>query len=357
LVFLFLLLAATDARAQAPLMLRGHVDGEYWDTDTSSNLLSRNGGRPTMLGRVTLWGAVQPVPQLVAYGLVDATTSSAGDDYDAHVDQAGVRYTHSPWLVIDAGRITAPLGTFAARRFSWRNPLIGAPDGYPVTYPYGVVFSGAAKLVDVRAGAVSLPLAHEDYTPEPDHALRPVLAVGVTPVFGFRLGAGYTWGPYLGDSVVGADAGNRPWRSYDQRVTTADLSFSRGYFELVAEAAHSSYDVPTRAEASEGVTWYVEAKYTFTPRLFVATRLGRNDYPFIRRVAPDTWVARSTDFHDEELGIGVRLGAFTLLKASYRQDRWDVDAGNAAFVRPGGRAFAVQLSQQFDVVDLVTRRR
>lgn len=350
------MVAAGDVSAQAKVMLRGHLDAEYWDTDTSSNLLSRNGGRPAMAGRLTMWGAVEPVRRLVLYGLADLETE-ADESYDMHVDQAGARYTHAPWLAIDAGRVTAPLGTFAARRFSWRNPLIGAPDGYPVVYPYGVIATGAAKVLDFRVGGMSLPLVHERYTPEPDHAPRPVVGVGITPVFGLRVGAGYTWGPYLGDSVVAADAGNDPWRSYAQRVTTADLSFSRGYFELIAEAARSSYDVPTRADPVEGTTYYMEVKYTFTPRFFVATRLGRNDYPFINRVAPNTWVARNTDFHDEEFGVGVRLGAFTLFKASYRQDNWKVDAGNAPFVRPGGRAFAMQFSQQFDVVDLVTRKR
>ena len=92
-------------------------------------------------------------------------------------------------------------------------------------------------------------------------------------------------------------------------------------------------------------------------RLYVALRLERNDYPFIALVSPTFWVARTTDFHDEEFGLGFRVSASTLLKASYRQDRWHIDAGNQAFIRPGGRAFAAQLSQSFDVMNWVERAR
>ena len=50
-------------------------------------------------------------------------------------------------------------------------------------------------------------------------------------------------------------------------------------------------------------------------------------------------------------GVGFRMTESTLIKASYRWDKWDVTPANQAFVRPGGHAFAVQLSQSFDVMD------
>jgi hypothetical protein len=140
-------------------------------------------------------------------------------------------------------------------------------------------------------------------------------------------------------------------------VTAADLAASVGYLELRAEAGLASYDVPNRAEPIEGLQYYVEGKYTLSPRVFVAARLQRNDYPFIGWVdtGPGTgfWVARKTDFHDEEFGVGYRMTASTLIKASYHQDLWHVNASNQAFVRPGGRAFAVQLSQRFDMLNLI----
>lgn len=344
---------------QARVQLQGIADGELWSTDTNSNLLSRNGGSVGGLGRLQAWGAVELARGLVFYGLFE-TRRGAATEYESEFEQYGVRYTASPRFVFDAGKIPLPIGTFAARRFSNRNPLIGAPDGYPVQYPYGVLVSGAAKVLDYRAALVSLPAVHEEYTPEPSQAWRPVIGAGITPFIGVRLGGSYTWGPYLNDEVSPGLLAQRDWRSYDQRVLSADLAVSVGYAELIAEVGHSSYDVPNRAEAVEGLTYYAEGKYTFTPRLYVAARLGRNDYPFIQPFTTpggQFWVARKTDFHDEELGLGFRVSAGTLAKVTYRQDHWNVDGGNQAFVRPGGRAFAVQLSQSFDVMEWIDRAR
>ena len=349
---------AVPASAQSRYMLRGLVDAEAWATDTNSILLARNNGQPTALGRLQLWGAVEPLRRVVLYGLFETEASlDSGHDYEADLEQAGIRFAPSRKVVVDAGRIAAPLGGFAARRFSSRNPLIGAPDGYPVTYPLGAMLSGAIRALDYRVAVVSLPVVHENYTPEPSDRWRPALALGITPVVGLRFGAGYTWGPYLNDSLTPAQLAARPWDSYDQRLLTADAAVSVGYLELFAEAGASSYDVPGRPEPIEGLTYFVEAKYTVTPRIFFASRFERNDYPFIRPVGPTAWVARRTDFHNEEVGIGYRVGATTLLKASYRQDRWKVNGDNAAFIRPGGRAFAVQLSREMDLAEWIDRAR
>ena len=345
------LLVPEVSRAQPRAMLLGHVDAELWETDTSSNLLSRNSGRPSTLGRLTLWGAVEPHSRLVLYALLESELGSAVDAAHHDLEQVALRYTPDSRLAVEAGKITMPLGGFAGRRFSWRNPLIGRPDAYPVLYPYGLTISGVASVIDYRAAVVSLPVVHEEYTPDPSHAARPVLGIGITPVTGVRLGAGYTWGPYLGDAHSVTQLDGRRWSSYEQRVMIVDLAASHGYFELFAEAGVSDYVVPRTAEPVTGFAYFVEAKYTFTPRFFIAGRLERNDYPFVRPVSPTFWVARKTDFHNEEVGLGYRFGASTLLKASYRQDLWHVDAGNAAFVRPGGRAVALQLSQRFDILE------
>ena len=346
-----MLALSNAAAAQTRAMLLGAVDAELWDTDTSSNLLSRNGGRPSTLARLTLWGAVQPHARLAMYGLAEYEAGPAAGNASLQLEQLALRYSPSSRLVVDAGKITMPLGSFAARRLSWRNPLVGSPDAYPVLYPYGITIAGAASILDYRAAVVSLPAVHDGYTPDPSHAARPVVGIGFTPVIGVRIGADYMWGPYLNDTLSSTQLDGRRWSSYQQRVAVIDLAASHGYLELFAEAGHSTYQVPRTREPIEGFAYFVESRYTFTPRFFVAMRLERNDYPFIQPVSPTFWVARKTDFHNQELGIGYRFGAGTVLKVSYRQDLWHVDAGNAAFVRPGGRALAMQLSYRFDVLE------
>ena len=110
-------------------------------------------------------------------------------------------------------------------------------------------------------------------------------------------------------------------------------------------------------DAVSGFTYYGEAKYTFSPRFFLAARAERNKYPFIRPTSSATWVANLTDFVDGEVGGGYRLAASTLFKVSVRGDRWWVRSGATGFRGQGGHAIAVQLSQAFDVLNWFARNR
>ena len=346
---------AARVDAQARVLLQGIADGEFWSTDTMSTFLRRNDGSPGVMGRLQLWGAVEPARGFVVYAEALGEQGPACTTPEAELEQAGVRYTASRRLVIDAGKITSLIGEFTNRRFSNRNPLIGVPDAYPVQYPTGVQAAGVAKIVDYAIAAVDLPFYHAGYTPKPTRAWRPVARLGITPIIGVRLGASYTQGPYLNDGFSAGVLAQKDWKDYQQRVGAVDFTLSAGFFELNSEAGWSRYEVPQR-DPVEGVAYYVEGKYTFTPRMFVATRVERNDYPFIDNFG-GFWVATKTDFHNEEYGVGYRLSATTLLKLSYRRDTWQVNPSNDPFVNPGGKAIAFQLSQSFDVLDIVNRAR
>lgn len=339
------------ASREGGYLLQGIVDGEAWSTDTMSRLLSRNGGDPATLGRLTLWGAAEPVTGWVLYAQGEAVegTARASGYASSELQQLGLRYTASSRVVVDLGKITYPVGAFAERRFSNRNPLIGEPDGYPVEYPVGAQISGVAKWLDYRAAVVSLPVYHQGYQPEPSAAPRPAFGIGITPTIGVRLGASGTWGPYLNSRYTSADLGGGSWKDFHQRVVAFDARASRGYLETHAELGFTHYDVPT-AGVSTGTTGYVEAKYTLAPRWFVAARGEVNDYPFIASFSPGKWVATRTDLSDYEAGVGYRLGFSTIVKVSYRWDKWDVTPQNYTFVRPGGHAIAVQVSRSFDVL-------
>ena len=348
---------AAPALAQSPTLVQGIAASEYWNTGTTSNLLSRNNGRPAVAMQLDIWAAIEPVSAVVLHALMSVDHES-GTDTQIELEQYGLRYTKSRALVLDAGRILSPIGVFASRRFADRNPLMMAPDAYPTQYPYGGQISGVVRWFDYRATVMSLPAVHEGYTPDPSHAPRPALSVGVTPYVGVRLGMSYTRGPYLNDTLSATQLSQRGWRSYEQQIAAADFAASVGYLELHSEAAWSSYEVPGQSEAVDGLAYYVEGKYTLHPRLFAAARMQRNDYPFIGWVnapAGGFWVATKTDFHDEEFGIGVRLSARALLKATYHQDIWQVTPQNSAFVGPGDRVFGVQLSYAFDAMEWLRR--
>ena len=343
---------ARGARAQGAMLLQGIADGEFWSTNNTSNLLARNAGRPAGLARLQLWGAFEPVPRVVFYaqGEAEAGSATGQSGSDVQTNQFGVRFVQSSAFTIDAGRITPIIGMFANRRFSTRNPLIGQPDGYATNYPVGVKLTGELPHFDYRIGMLSLPEAHVNYQPVPSPHPRPAFGFGVTPVVGLRIGGSYSRGSYLDENTPLDALNGRSWSSPEQRIIAADLEFSRGFLETHFEGARGTYDVPGRASAITGFTYYGEAKYTFTPRFYVATRLERNKYPFIRPPnSGTTWSSRLTDFVDGEAGAGYRVGPTTLLKMSWRADRWWVRPGSG-FRGTGGHALAFQLSQAFDVI-------
>ena len=348
-----------SAHGQNGLLLQGIVDGEVWSTDTTSNLLTRNRGRTATLARVQLWGAYEPFTNWVLYAQGEGEFGNGrhgGEANEVYSNQFGIRFAPSQKLVFEAGRLTPVIGTFSSRRFSSRNPLIGIPDGYSLQYPLGVEVSGEARYIDYRAAMVSLPAEHLSYVPKTTARLRPAIGGGITPFVGARIGASMTIGPYLNKSLTSTQLGARRWTDFEQRVFAFDASFSRGYLETHAEYSQGRYEVPNRAKPLTGMTYYGEAKYTFTPRVFAAVRAERNHYPFIRPTSGANWIGNLTDFMDGEVGGGYRVTASSILKVSVRGDRWWVRPGTA-FAGRGGRAIAMQWSQSFDALSWFEGRR
>ncbi|HEY2064753.1 MAG TPA: hypothetical protein VGG84_02265 [Gemmatimonadaceae bacterium] len=350
---LFVVAPIASARAQSGLLVQGVLDGEAWKTDSASALLARNGGRAATLARLCMWAATEPWTDLVVFGALEGETGRARPEAgsEVYLEQFGVRLLRSDHFVLELGKLPHPVGVYASRHMSYRNPLIGDPDGYSLLYPLGVNMSGSASMFDYRAGIVSLPIMHEGYSPDPSPSPRPAVGFGVTPATGVRIGASATMGPYLRSDLAPALLAGRSWRSYQQRVLAADVQISRGYLELFAEGAYGSYDVPGQS-AANGLTYYVESRYTFTPRLYLAARVERNDYPFIAPVGAAQWTSSSSDVSDGEVGVGFRVSAATLVKLSGRADRW-APARSPYAPSANGRALAMQVSRTFDLTDAV----
>lgn len=348
--------AARPALAQGRVLVQGILDVEGWSTDSASALLARNDGRPAVLGRLCMWTAVEPLRGLVLYAQGEVEGGSATEEsIELSMEQAGVRYTRSRALVLDAGMISPIVGMYANRHLSTRNPLIGEPDGYVVSYPYGARMSGRTDLVDYRIGVVSLPMYNERYMPKPTAAPRIAAGGGITPYPGVRLGVSGTEGPYLDEDLPASVLAGREWRSYRQRVLASDVELSAGYVDLRGELAHAWYDVPGRATAVHGASWYGEASYAITPRLYAALRAERNSYPYLKPTG-SFWPAAEARVLNGEAGIGWRLGASQTLKLSYRRDRWSGPA-TARVALPDGHAVAVQLSSGFDLLAALDRAR
>jgi len=353
------LVGAAPAVAEEHVLLGGIFDAEYWRTDDGSRLLSRNGGDAAPGGRLRLWAATEFRPRFQAFALGEVADGRANVEYgtETELEQAYLRYTFQDpkRLVIEAGRLVAPIGNYARRYLSNVNPLIGAPDGYSLDYPLGAQVTGRSGRFDYRVAMVDRPFINDKYVPTPTgRALRPALAAGFSPVVGTRLGLYATKGPYLGPRVGSLLGPGERWSDFDQTIYGVDVQFSRGYFELNGDYARSTYETPAGAGDVGGFTYFIEPKYTWSPRFFTALRLERNDYPYIAPLGPGFWLATTTDFYDAEASAGWRIAPGTILKVAYRRDRWMVDDALKSFF-PDGYAIAAQLSYTFDVNSWIER--
>lgn len=348
---------ARTAHAQGGFLLQGVGDVELWKTDSASSLLARANGKLAPLFRGDVWMAIEPLRNVVLFDETLAETGKARDEpgTEIYAKQYGVRFSPSDAFTFEGGKIRQIVGAFSARQLSFRNPLIGEPNGYAASYPHGVRVDGTVGLFDYRAGVVSLPVYRPGYIPEPSAALRPAIGFGVTPTTGSRIGFTGTVGPYLNHDLTSTELRGESWTHYKQRVVGMDAQLSRGYFEANVEASYSNYDVPGRGTAIDGVSFYVEPKYTFTPRFFMAARAERNDYPFILPVTPTFWVANRVIVSDAEVGGGFRATASALLKLSLRMDHWTPNV-NPQAPHDNGYAVAMQWSQMVDFVELLRRR-
>src|SRR5262245_6419398 len=329
--------------------LKGLQDVELYETDGNSRLLSRNEGGLAGEGRLRLWVAADFTAGFQGM-FVGRAEGGSDADTQADVEQAFVRFTApSAHLMVEAGRIVFPVGNFSKRYLSTVNPLVGSPDSYDVSYPEGLVVTGKVAFFDYRAGMIDRPIANAKYMPEGDRAWRPVAGIGFTPMIGFRLGAYYTQGPYMGEGIQGMLPAGMQWEDYDEEIAGIELEYSRGYLELNGDIAFSAYDVPTRSSRSRGQAWYLEPKYTWTPRFFTAMRLEKNDYPYSAPIDPYYWLGDSVTFHDVEIGAGWRFTPDLIVKASYRMDRWDVEGPAMEAFFPNGYSVGMQLSYAFDI--------
>ena len=353
-------LCAFPARAEEEkFLVGGLLDAEYWSTDDGSRLLSRNDGDPAHAGNLRLWTAGEFVTGLqgFAMGAVEGGPASEEEETDADLEQAFVRYTFRTrtHLRMEAGKLVAPLGNFTRRYLSNVNPLIGSPDSYSVSYPLGVQVLGRVAAFDYSVSVLDRPLVNENYVPELRSSTpRPAVTLGWTPMVGMRLGGYGTMGPYLSEDVAPLLPAGPAWDDYEQTVYGFDLTYSRGHFELNGDYARSSYDAPGLSQRLRGTAYYVEPKFTFSPRWFAALRYELNDYPYIQPLSPGIWRTNVTKLSDIEAGIGFRINPDAILKVSYRVDQWDVAPSLKAFF-PEGHAIAAQLSYTFDVVSWFDR--
>ncbi|HEV8121354.1 MAG TPA: hypothetical protein VGQ67_10200 [Candidatus Polarisedimenticolia bacterium] len=349
--------------SQERWLFQGLADASYFDTDDGSRLLSVNDGKGTGIGMLRLWAAGDLGGGVQAFALGAVRNepdyeAGAGRATDTALEQGYLRYTApgKARLMIEAGRLVTPVGDFSPRYLPSSNPLIGQPSDYSVAYPEGMKVQGWIGRFDMMGAVVNRPLSATWYAPVSDKDPRPMLSAGWTPIAGLRAGLFATRGTYLGSDYETSLAPGDAWRDFNQSVAGFEAKFSRAHFDFHGQYVSSSYEVPGLDRLARGRAYYVEPRYTFTPRLFGALRWERNDYPYIAPIFGTTWIASNAEVSDIEAGVGVNILPDLTAKVSYRRDFWRVQAGLEDLL-PDGHAFAAQLVYHFDVRGLIERPR
>jgi len=135
----------------------------------------------------------------------------------------------------------------------------------------------------------------------------------IRPSFGLVIGASASRGAWLSHDVAGLlPESSRP-ESYAQTAAGADVEYSRDHWIVRAEAIWSQWRVPTPlspAGASvdlRALGAFVEARYRFTPRAFVAARLDSLSFSSLTTASASSPMSWDAPVRRVEIGAGYML--------------------------------------------------
>ena len=272
---------------------------------------------------------------------------------------AYIRFTDlaGKYLNLQAGYIPTPVGSFGARVYSDKNPLIGTPLlfnyhsnivayisdsmrsveqllprrdtrfnlGLPVVYDAcwntGVEIYGSAGKLDYSlglvSGSVSLPTLEQakdipQVTTKLNYYFHP----------GFMIGAAGFYGPYLSDKVYGDVLPDG--HDYDEYMNGGvgyDFYWSSRFIEFYSETYFAMWEHPYQPNL-DVISGYVEAKYKFSPGWYLA---GRYDFFEPGKVTTASGSEEKWDYPVKryEFGVGHRLNRQALLKLVTQLNRVD----------------------------------
>ena len=321
--------------------------------------------------RLTLFFDAQLGPRLYVFAQsrVDRGFDPSDTGAQVRMDEYAVRFT--PWddgrLSLQMGKFANVIGNWVERHQSWENPFISAPllyenitaieDGHAPSsardfatgildakYEYNPVIWGPGYGSGVsaagRLGKFEYAVAMTNVAPamRPDswdvtqrNFAHPAVQarVGVRPNAMWRLGFSAASGPYLRDEAGPTLPSHRGIGDYREIVLGQDIGFAWHHWQMWAEFYESRFEVP-RVGGADTFSYYIEAKYKFTPQLFGALRWNQQLFGTV----PDGQGGRAPWGHDLwriDTALGYRFTAHTQLKLQYslqREDSSPRDLGN-----------------------------
>jgi hypothetical protein len=268
-----------------------------------------------------------------------------------------------------AGKIPWPIGTYAPRTYSNKNPLIGTPLMYQYHTTlvwYEIAPSADALLAAAGSGqwgvsyfgyseGYGMPIIDDSYwdvgvtltgserpfeyalgmtagtpgwasTGKDENSGKTVLGrAGLAPLPGLRFGVSGAYGPYLIEDLNPELPPGKDANDYHQNLRMADVEVLVGHLEARAEGARNRWQTPTVGDL-DVKAGYLEVQYALPFGGFVA---GRADRMRFGDIADSTGALHSWDSNVDrfEIGGGYRFDRNMLMKLVYQSTRLHESSG------------------------------
>lgn len=298
-------LSTEDGRFRA--RLSGTVDLELYAFDQRPPDLIQTAGSWAFQPRTTLFLDVQAGPRI--YAFAQARLDRGFDPSDSalrgRIDEYAIRL--SPWsdgrLNLQAGQFATIVGQWVKRHLSWDNPLITAPLFYervtPIsdqrvntsdymgsTYAYNPIIWGPGYTTGFAASGRwrtfewALEFKNAALLSRPDNWSwnenrfdHPTLGARLAwrPDLRWTFALSVSRGIYPGPDAIDALPSSTDPDDYVQTVFLADFSYAHRHLRIWGEWVFAEFEAPY-AETFRTSAYFIEAEYTFAPRLSGAVR-------------------------------------------------------------------------------------
>jgi hypothetical protein len=305
----------------------------------------------------------------------------AKPDGAARWDEYLIRYTpfNDSRVNVQFGKFATLVGNWVPRHLSWDNPFITAPVPYENVLPitdqasppgragflgrhfkpdqkgtwlpvvWGPSYAAGAAVfglvdkfeygVEIKnAGLSSRPTAWDPVElgwNDPTVSGR----VGYRPNAAWDIGASFSYGTYLLPAAESQLPAGTGLGDFNQITIAQDIRFAWRHWQFWAETFVSRFEVPNVGDA-DTLTYYLEAKYKFTPHLFGAVRWNQQFFGSVRNVTGghDDW---DNDVWRADTAIGYRFDRHVQVKLQYSYSHYEGD------LQQGEQLVAGQLTIKF----------
>lgn len=221
------------------------------------------------------------------------------------------RYAGRKMLRVKAGQMSTAFGSYLLDYDDARNPLIDIPAGYGYYYSpvstlglAGAQIDAVADKWDLRVQATTSSPANRRNLRDSDQYLNWTGGAGYTIRQGFRVGVSAYHGPYLHREHRFFFPGELNPRDLPADGYGIDVQFAQGHLDVSGEFQYHRlpYTVIPTLKRHVG---YIQARYAFRPRWFLAARWGGES-----SIAP-------INYRVGEAVIGYRPNRRQIIKAGY----------------------------------------